>query len=133
MFRTEKALSHFIQKTFSQAYWERIENTASTGMPDLHGFYDGDEIWLELKVGKPLLQPSQISWFTKRQVENMHSQYVICASKVGELHVYDLISMDAIVKKGDKFLLMGSPAVYDSRSRSEMQSLFNAITHQRML
>jgi len=79
MLKTEKALSHWLQKTYPDVDWTRIENTCSDGMPDLHGCYNGKEFWVELKVNKPVIRSSQYSWWLRRLSKGMTNQFVMCA------------------------------------------------------
>ncbi len=52
------------------AYLERVENSVSLGMPDVHGVWELTSFWLELKVGEDLgdrirarkVRPEQVTW-----------------------------------------------------------------------
>lgn len=43
--------SHYIRPALYPAHCTRIENTAGSGVPDVHACYEGKDIWIELKVG----------------------------------------------------------------------------------
>lgn len=46
----------------------RIENAASSGIPDVNGHYQGVDFWLESKIwrgGSFDLRPSQKAWFVR--------------------------------------------------------------------
>lgn len=50
-------------------YWQRIESTTSSGIPDLNGIHNGIEFWVELKIGIPRLRPAQVAWHTKAKAQ----------------------------------------------------------------
>ena len=64
--KTEKALSTSLkQKLPKKSHYQRIENRAGEGMPDVYMCLDGVPIWLELKIIKSnrvTVNKSQIAW-----------------------------------------------------------------------
>jgi hypothetical protein len=51
-------------------HWTRLESWASPGVPDVHGFYQSYDLWIELKVMRSStikVRPHQISWHYSRQ------------------------------------------------------------------
>jgi hypothetical protein len=77
MNRTEKLLWHKA-KTILPGITARVENLAHSGYPDVHGIFEGQDYWVELKViqtKKPvwtnemlfkLLQETQVVWAIMR-------------------------------------------------------------------
>lgn len=61
--KTEKEVYNFLSKHFPLWDWFRIENAVSSGIPDTNCHFKNKDIWLELKIGKPLLRPAQRAWF----------------------------------------------------------------------
>ena len=50
-------------------HWIRLESWASPGVPDVNGFYDSYDLWIELKVIRSStikIRPHQISWHYRR-------------------------------------------------------------------
>ena len=50
-------------------HWTRLESWASPGVPDVHGFYQSYDLWIELKVirsSKIKVRPHQVSWHYSR-------------------------------------------------------------------
>ena len=50
-------------------HWTRLESWASPGVPDVHGFYQSYDLWIELKVIRSStikVRPHQISWHYSR-------------------------------------------------------------------
>ena len=50
-------------------HWVRLESWASPGIPDVNGFYDSYDLWIELKVIRSStikIRPHQISWHYSR-------------------------------------------------------------------
>ena len=67
--------------TARRLHYTRVENAASSGMPDVEGCIDGKQFWLELKVAsRPKsaddvvviehLRPKQIEWLHNRWLVN---------------------------------------------------------------
>lgn len=59
-------------KSHLPGIFDRVENVACPGMPDINGSFNSD-YWIELKVAKSksydpfkLLKPSQVSWMYER-------------------------------------------------------------------
>jgi len=60
--KTEKALWKHMRPRLLGRGWRRLESRTSEGLPDVVGFYKGQTIWIELKVGTPTikrLEPGQ--------------------------------------------------------------------------
>lgn len=60
-------------KPYIPGHYNRVENAAGVGMPDVNFCHEGRESWLELKVARgghkdplSLLEPEQIIWHMKR-------------------------------------------------------------------
>ena len=78
---TETAVYQYLKRKLPQVGWQRVENWAGAGVPDVNGAFlwpangreIGIEIWCELKVCKlksfkteGLWRPAQIAYQTKR-------------------------------------------------------------------
>jgi hypothetical protein len=63
IFRTETALWDYLSDRLLGRRWTRLESRGTTRGPgDAFGFFRGETVWLELKVGSPrykALRPSQ--------------------------------------------------------------------------
>ena len=70
MKQTEKANVYtLLKKNLPSVDWQRIENLAGTGVPDVNGCYNGTEFWIENKVarsGSFEIRPDQVAWLTRR-------------------------------------------------------------------
>jgi len=58
-----------IRNALPRVDWQRIENVAGTGVPDVNGCIDGIEFWFESKIGTSgtfTIRPDQIAWLTRR-------------------------------------------------------------------
>lgn len=80
---TEVAVYKYLKRKLPQVDWQRVENWAVSGLPDVNGAFlwpangreKGIEIWCELKVCKlksfkteGLWRPAQIAYQTKRSI-----------------------------------------------------------------
>ena len=66
--RTEKHLWKYMRPRLLGRGWRRVESRTSEGVLDAFGFYKGQTIWIELKVGKPdakRLEPGQVTFITE--------------------------------------------------------------------
>jgi len=66
--KTEKHLWEYLRPRLQGRGWRRVESGTSPGVPDVFGFYRGQTIWIELKVGKPdakRLEPGQVAFITE--------------------------------------------------------------------
>lgn len=60
--KTEKDIWKYLSPRLKGRGWRRIEAVTPPGIPDVLGFYGGQTIWIELKIGKPdmkRLEPGQ--------------------------------------------------------------------------
>lgn len=60
--KSEKHLWKHLRPRLKGRGWRRLEAIDPPGMPDVVGFYGGQTVWIELKVGKPSvkkLEPGQ--------------------------------------------------------------------------
>lgn len=109
--KTESAVYQYLKRKLPQVAWQRVENWAGAGVPDVNGAFlwpangreIGIEIWCELKVcktkaykTKDLWRPAQIAYQTRRScisdgVWNLVSHpraellYIYSGSKVRDL------------------------------------------------
>ena len=80
---TETAVYKYLKRKLPEVDWQRVENWAGAGLPDVNGAFrwpsngreTGLEIWCELKVCKlksfktaGLWRPAQIAYQTKRSI-----------------------------------------------------------------
>lgn len=73
------------QKIKNKGTFTRIENVATPGIPDVH-FFNGKDIWIELKIAKGnfiYFRMSQITWMRNRHKYN--GNVVIICRKDNEL------------------------------------------------
>lgn len=60
-------------------HMHRIENTASSGMPDVEGIFNGVQFWLELKIAhRPVNEhtPIDLKHIRPKQVEFLHNRWL---------------------------------------------------------
>lgn len=70
--------------------WDRVENGAGVGMPDLSGCVAGDDAWAELKTDgykkerpvEDLLRPSQRAWIFRRLRAGAKNIFVLVRRKM---------------------------------------------------
>lgn len=62
----------------------RIENSVSAGMPDVIVLHGGQVVWIELKVGKPLLRAFQYT-MQRRMLEQGIRPWVLMLDKVEDV------------------------------------------------
>lgn len=63
----EKALRKLLIKNMPEVHWQPIESGGvARGIPDLNGCWNGKEIWIELKQGRPRLSAFQKNWIRRR-------------------------------------------------------------------
>lgn len=58
-----------LKKNLPEVDWQRIENVAGTGTPDINGCVDSVEFWIEAKIAKSgsfEIRPAQVAWCTRR-------------------------------------------------------------------
>ena len=58
-----------LKRNYPLVHWQRIENVAGTGVPDVNGCIDHIEFWIETKIAKAgafNIRPDQVAWHTKR-------------------------------------------------------------------
>lgn len=58
-----------LKRNMPEIDWQRIENVAGTGVPDINGCADSVEFWIEAKIAKSssfTIRPDQIAWLTRR-------------------------------------------------------------------
>ena len=80
---TETAVYKYLKRKLPEVDWQRVENWAGAGLPDVNGAFlwpangreTGIEIWCELKVCKlksfkteRIWRPAQIAYQTKRSI-----------------------------------------------------------------
>ena|ERR1017187_5520229 len=84
MLKNEKALWATLKRnTEHLVMWDRIENLAVPGLPDLHGVRRGQEGWVELKHAKDdqhiSFEPTQIVWFTRYAARGGARAFILVA------------------------------------------------------
>ena len=91
--KTEKALSTSLkQKLPKKSHYQRIENRAGEGMPDVYMCLDGVPIWLELKIIKSnriTVNKSQIAWHLGHSRCNGVSFFLLHDPSKGDVLLFD--------------------------------------------
>jgi DNA-directed RNA polymerase specialized sigma54-like protein len=68
--KTEKSLYQTLKNSLPKVHWQRIETGAlGTGVPDVNACWQGNEFWIELKIGtiqSVNLSAQQCAWHTRR-------------------------------------------------------------------
>lgn len=86
----ESYLWQTLRKGLPRVHWTRVESTAGSGVPDVNGYVDGFELWLELKIMRGSLlefRSSQIAWISRRLAERAANVFVL-ARKDDSLLLY---------------------------------------------
>ncbi len=115
MIRTEKDLEIVIKENIalytSRYIFKSIENSNSTGMPDIYYCIQGEDKeiikgWLELKLGtitekgmivtQSKVRPSQISWQSKCDFVGENSKLVVGLERNKEIFLYFICSYPAV-------------------------------------
>lgn len=65
---------------------DRVENGAGDGMPDVNGCCQGEDYWVELKIGETdeplkLLRPSQSAWMYRRLLAGASNIFILVRGK----------------------------------------------------
>lgn len=87
----ESYLWQTLRQGLPRVQWSRIESTAGSGIPDVNGFLDREEVWLELKImrGSRLeFRQSQVAWIGRRLALGANNVFVL-ARKADELFLFD--------------------------------------------
>ena len=74
-----------------QVFWTRIENTASTGIPDVYGAHENKCFFIELKITKSnavRLSPTQISWNFSNVSNGGRSFFLVEALSTSSLYLF---------------------------------------------
>lgn len=61
-------LAQLFRKNMPKVHWQRIENTAGSGVPDINGCFHC-EVWIEFKEARGktiILRPEQVAWLMRR-------------------------------------------------------------------
>jgi hypothetical protein len=72
-------------------HWTRLESWVSPGIPDVHGFFESYDLWVELKVmrsGQFKIRPHQISWHYSRHRIGGSSFILIGDPRKGLVNLY---------------------------------------------
>lgn len=86
-------------------FWTRIENSASTGIPDLYGACEKSSFFLELKCTKNnslRISPTQVSWNYSNVSNGGRSFFLAEALSDSTLYLYGGKSGKDLVKEGLK-------------------------------
>lgn len=81
-----------------QAMWTRLENLVGQGMPDVHGCYQGVDVWIENKLVKGhriIFQPTQPAWMMKRMAHG--GRVYVLARKGDDLLLWSGRSLRALL------------------------------------
>lgn len=87
----ESGFWHGFKKGLPDIDWTKIENSTGSGVPDLNGFYNGRDVWVELKImsGNQLrFKQSQIGWITRRRAAGARNIFIV-ARKDKFLYVFN--------------------------------------------
>jgi hypothetical protein len=83
--KTEDRIYSILKEETPYVHWERIENGVSVGHPDVHGSYQQQDFYVELKTHTlkegPLLRPAQYAWMTSRLEKAALSTFVLSGLK----------------------------------------------------
>jgi len=100
-------------------FWTRIENSASTGIPDLYGAYEKSSFFLELKCTKNnslRISPTQVSWNYSNVSNGGRSFFLAETLLDSTLYLYSGKSGKDLVKHGLKAApLAVFPAPWDTK------------------
>ena len=100
-------------------FWTRIENSASTGIPDLYGAAQDRSFFVELKCTKSSslrISPTQVSWNYSNVSNGGRSFFLAETLFDGTLHVYGGKSGKDLVKWGLKTVPIATfPAPWDTQ------------------
>jgi len=88
-----------------------------SGIPDLHGLYDGVDFWIECKQTKGwavVIRPTQIAWLLRR-VRNDGRCFIAVRRKGDELWLIEGSSVKGLATRGlpRGKLWMGGPSGWD--------------------
>ena len=104
-------------------HWQRIENTAGTGAPDLTGAHDGVEVWIENKIydgNKLHFRPTQPGWLFKHR--RTGARVFVLARKKKTFYLYDAARVFQLVAEGIK-----TPAIVTLEPPWDWSALLAAI------
>lgn len=101
--KTETAVYQHLKRKLPEVDWQRVENWAGSGVPDVNGAFlwpsngreIGFEIWCELKVCKlkkfktdGLWRPAQIAYITRRSCKFANVWNLVSHPEAGVLKIY---------------------------------------------
>ena len=101
--KTETAVYQYLKRKLPEVDWQRVENWAGSGVPDVNGAFlwpsngreIGFEIWCELKVCKlktfktaGLWRPAQIAYITRRSCKFANVWNLVSHPEAGVLKIY---------------------------------------------
>lgn len=91
--RTEQSLWNSLRQHLpKKTHFQRIENRAGEGMPDVYLCMDGVPIWSELKIiknGKVSISKSQIAWHLGHTRCNGVSFFLLHCPSTGNVFLFD--------------------------------------------
>lgn len=91
----------------------RVENSISSGMPDINACINGVEFWIETKIMDPkcrtLLRPYQYAWIMRRSVA-MGRVFVISETRMGDVHVWHGRNLFVQIH-GDHLCIISPPSI----------------------
>ena len=115
----EAKLWQRLQLKLFDVFWTRIENSASTGIPDLYGACEKSSFFLELKCTKSSslrISPTQVSWNYSNVSNGGRSFFLAEALLDSTLYLYSGKSGKDLVKEGLKAApLAVFPAPWDTK------------------
>lgn len=101
----EAKLWQRLQLKLFDVFWTRIENSASTGIPDLYGACEKSSFFIELKCTKNnslRISPTQVSWNYSNVSNGGRSFFLAETLLDSTLYLYSGKSGKDLVKEGLK-------------------------------
>jgi hypothetical protein len=110
---SDGGLRRLFRKHLPFVQWTTIESRLTqSGIPDIHGCYDGVDFWVEMKVArgwKVRMRPFQIGWLHRRAkagglcwiaVRKGKALHLIAGAKAGALAQTDLLECPGVMWDG---------------------------------
>ena len=108
-----------LQLKLFDVFWTRIENSVSTGIPDLYGAHEKQSFFLELKCTKNnslRISPTQVSWNFSNVSNGGRSFFLAETLSDSTLYLYGGKSGKDLVKWGLKTVPIDTfPAPWDTQ------------------
>ena len=78
-----------LKSNYPEVHWQRIENVAGEGVPDINGCISGKEFWIEAKIAKNksfVIRNAQTAWLARRH--NSGGRCFVLVREDKELRLY---------------------------------------------